>query len=181
MFEELQMVLRCCERLVEELAPAEGEPDAVRVEGLWTTALLSYGRCFTAGTAGVGLTEADLTEAQPNGDVVEWHRILLQLRDHQADPVDNPRERFSVGVTQDDETRAATGVAITSTRQPLVDDLTVRQTGAIAYALSALVNARIETLQETVFEELKSLTKDDLDKLDRLDVAPTVEDPASGS
>ena len=44
-FEDLQTVLRCCERLVTELA-AEGEPDPVVVEAVWTTALLSYARCF---------------------------------------------------------------------------------------------------------------------------------------
>ena len=47
-----------------------------------------------------------------------------------------------------DANGAASGVAITSARQPLVDDLTVRQTGAIAYALSGLVNERIEAQQQ---------------------------------
>ena len=36
-FEDLQTVLRCCERLVTELA-VEGEPDPVVVEAVWTTA-----------------------------------------------------------------------------------------------------------------------------------------------
>ncbi len=175
-FEDLQMVLRCCERLVEELAPAEGEPDAVPVEAVWTMALLSYARCFIAGAGGVALTEEDLTTAQPAGDVIEWHKLLLQLRDHQTDPAVNPRERFSVGVTQD-AGGAASGVAITSARQPLVDDLTVRQTGAIAYALSALVNSRIEAQQEQVFEELKSLSKADLERFDPVDVAQPTASP----
>ncbi|MEP6815324.1 MAG: hypothetical protein ABI873_07230 [Marmoricola sp.] len=169
-FEDLQMVLRCCERLVQDLAPAEGQPDVVPVEAVWTMALLSYARCFTAGEAGVALTEEDLKTAQPSGDVLEWHQVLLQLRDHYTDPSANPRERFSVGATQD-ASGAATGVAITSARQPLVDDLTVRQTGAIAYALSSLVNGRIEAQQEQVFAELKNLTKADLDKLSQLDLA----------
>ena len=78
--------------------------------------------------------------------MLEWHRLLLQLRDHYADPAVNPRERFSVGVAQDAH-GTPSGVAITSARQPLVDDLTVRQTGAIAYALSGLVNERIESRQ----------------------------------
>jgi hypothetical protein len=175
MFEDLQMVLRCCERLVEELAPGDGRsgqdrPDDVPVEAVWTMALLSYSRCFTAGDAAAALTEEDLRTAQPTGDVLEWHRVLLQLREHYTDPAANPRERVSVGVTQD-ASGAPTGVAITSARQPLVDDLTVRQTGAIAYALSGLVNGRIEAQQEKVFEELKSLSKGDLERLDALDVA----------
>ena len=75
--------------------------------------------------------------------MLEWHKVLLELRDHYADPAVNPRERFTVGVTQD-ASGPPSGVAITSVRQPLVDDLTVRQTGAIAYALSGLVDGRIE-------------------------------------
>ncbi len=174
-FEDLQMVLRCCERLVAELA-AEGDPDGVLVEAVWTMALLSYARCFSTGKGDVALTEDDLTGVQPTGDVLEWHKVLLQLRDHHTDPSANPRERFTVGVTQDDG-GVASGVAITSARQPLVDDLTVRQTGAICYALSGLVNGRIEAQQEKVFAELKSVSAEDLERLDPLDVAQPATSP----
>ena len=173
-FEDMQTVLRCCERLVTELA-AGGEPDEVVVEAVWATALLSYARCFSAAEEGVALTEDDLNATQTSGEVLEWHRLLLQLRDHYADPAVNPRERFSVGVAQD-ANGAPSGVAITSARQPLVDDLTVRQTGAIAYALSGLVNERIESRQQQVFDDLKELSKEDLDKLVPLDVSA----PAAG-
>ncbi len=168
-FEELQTVLGCCERLITELA-VEGEPDPIVVEAVWATALLSYARCFSATEQGVALSEDDLTATHPGGEVVEWHRLLLQLRDHYADPAVNPRERFSVGVAQDAD-GTASGVAITSARQPLVDDLTVRQTGAIAYALSGLVNERIESRQRQVRDDLLGWSKEDLDKLDPLDVA----------
>ena len=130
-FDDLQTVLRCCERLVEELE-GDGETDEVVVEAVWTTALLSYGRCFTATGEGVALSEDDVRTTHTNGDeVVKWHRLLRSLRDHYADPAVNPRERFSVGVTQAED-GSASGVGITSARQPLVDELTVRQTGAIA-------------------------------------------------
>ena len=33
--------------------------------------------------------------------MLDWHKVLLRLRDHYADPAANPRERFTVGVTQD--------------------------------------------------------------------------------
>jgi hypothetical protein len=170
-FEELQVVLRCCERLVAELAVSSADgPDEVVVEAVWTMALLSYARCFSdGGGTSKRLDVADLTTVQPQPGVTEWHQILLQLRDHYADPATNPRERFTVGVTQD-AGGAASGVAITSVRQPLVDDLTVRQTGAIAYALSGLVNTRIEAQQQKVSEELKLRSRVYLDKLERLDL-----------
>jgi hypothetical protein len=172
-FEDLQTVLRCCERLVSALTAADkgAEPDDVLLEAVWTMALLSYGRCFSAGGARpAALTEDDVTTAQPSGDVLSWHRVLMQLRDHQADATANPREQFSVAVAQDGD-GAATGVAITSVRQPLVDDITVRQTGAIAFALSGLVNERIAVQQQHVFEELRAISRQDLDRLPELDVA----------
>lgn len=173
-FEDLQTVLRCCERLVSELAGTDGEPDDVTVEAVWTMALLSYARCFSAGPAGTALTEDDLTATLPEADVLNWHTVLLELRNHYADPTTNPRERFSVGVAQDPD-GAASGVAVTSARQPLVDELTVRQTGAIAYALTGVLDNRITAQQKEVFGEVKNTAKADLEKLAVLDVAETDE------
>jgi hypothetical protein len=170
-FEDLQTVLRCCERLVSELrVDPGGEVDDVVVEGVWTVALLSYARCFTSDGTGTTLTENDLTETLSNDHVATWHKVLMQLRDHHGDPKANPRERFSVGVSQDDD-GAAAGIAITSARQPLVDDVTVRQTGAIAFAMSRLVNDRIVEAQAKVFDEVRDSPKADLDRLELLDVA----------
>jgi hypothetical protein len=168
-FDDLQMVLRCCERLVTEIADRDTGSDVV-VEGVWTLALSSYGRCFAAHRDGAVLTEGDVTAAQPGDAALEWHQVLLRLRDHHTDPVANPRERFTVGVAQDPG-GAASGIAITSARQPQVDDLTVRQAGATAYALSGLVNERIEAQQVEVFRAVKDATPADLEKLDRLDLA----------
>jgi len=169
-FEELQIVLRCCERLVTELGPGL-PPDPVVVEGVWTMALLSYARCFVQRGAAAPLGEDELTTVQPESDVLDWHKVLLQLREHYSDPTNSPRERFTVAVTQDAD-GAASGVAITSLKQPLVDEVTVRQLGAIAYALSNLVNDRIEAQQLLVSGELETVSREDLEKLDRLDVAP---------
>lgn len=194
-FEDLQTALRCCERLVSELtAPStpvgrggEGEhplragpPDDVLVEALWTLALLSYARCFRLGIdpeTGSGLTEDDVAATHPESEVLEWHAVLLRLRDHYADVAVNPREQFSVGVAQDTVGRAS-GVAVTSNRQPLVDDVTVRQMGAIAYALSVVVDTRIAKAQSTLFDNVKDVPGRDLDKLEPLEVAAS--DPAEG-
>ncbi len=173
-FEDMQTVLRCCEQLVGLLAAGSEDADPVVVEAVWTTALLSYARCFAVRDPGAALSEDDLTAALENDEVLNWHKVLVQLRDHYADTSTNPRERFSVGVAQD-AAGAAGGVAITSARQPLVDDLTVRQTGAIAFALSGLLNDRIAAGQQKVFDEVKTLSKEDLESLDRLDVAQPVE------
>jgi len=169
-FEELQTVLRCCERLVTEVA-GRTHPDEVVVEGVWTMALLSYARSFAERRTGATLTEEDLTSAEPETEVLKWHKVLLHLRDQHTDPVASPRERFTIAVTQGDD-GAASGVAITSARQPMVDEVTVRQTGAIAYALSELVDKRIEAQQLVVFEELKGASKADLEKLETVELSP---------
>lgn len=167
MADDLQVVLRCCERLLAELGA--DRPDDLVVEALWTTALLSYGRCFHDAGRGMVLTEDDLRATSLQGDVVGWHKVLRQLRKHYAAPVVNPRERFSVGVAQDGS-GAASGVAITSARQPMLDDVTVRQTGALAYELTLVVERRIGEQQERVLTAAKGMATQELNDLPLVDV-----------
>lgn len=170
MFEDLQSVLLCCERLVSELDTSDGEPDGLLVEALWTTAMLSYARCFSTVRKGVGLTEDDIKNLSLQGDVLEWHKVLRKLRKHYSDPSQNPREAFSVGIAQDEQGQPG-GVAITSTRQPIVDEQTVRQTGAIAYELSKLVDQRIGEHQERVLNAAQSMSTTELEQLPVIDVS----------
>ena len=165
-FDDLQAVLLCCERLVKELAVPE--PDPVLVESLWTTALLSYTRCFAPGGRGMGLTESDVEGLGLEGEVLAWHRMLRQLKKHYADPAVNPRETFEVGVAVADGTPQ--GVAITSTRQELPDTISVHQTGAIAYSLSQLVDKRIGEHQGTVLDGAKALSPAELETLDEVEL-----------
>jgi hypothetical protein len=164
-FEELQTVLGCCERLV-----ATPPPDPLVAESLWTTALLSYARCFAPGPHGMGLTEQDVAATELEGAVGDWHGLLLRMRDHYADPALDPRERFSVGVSRDTGGSPA-GVAVTSVRQPLPDEVTVRQTGALAYALLHLVDERIGAQQERVFAAASAMTPSELDALPEVDLS----------
>lgn len=165
-FNDLQTVLRCCERLVRELA---GRPDDVVVEGVWTTALISYARCFTGGARGMNLTEDDVRSISLPGEVLEWHKVLRRLRKHYTDPATNPRERFEVGAATDAEGSVG-GIAITSTPQPPLDEVTVRQTGALAYQLSELVDRRITEHQERVLAAANALSAADLRRLDLIEV-----------
>ncbi|MCU1693537.1 MAG: hypothetical protein JWM64_2628 [Frankiales bacterium] len=177
LFEDVQTTLRCCERLIAVL-DATTEPDDLALEAYWTTAVLSYARCFAPGERGTGLTEDDVTATGLAGDVVGWHRTLLQLRDRYADPVVNPRESFSVGAAQD-RTGHAEGVALTSARQAGVDELTVRQTGAVAYALSRLVDERLVAQQGVVFTAVAAMARPALDVLPLLHVAVPEDAPGA--
>ncbi|MQA63008.1 MAG: hypothetical protein GEU86_16295 [Actinophytocola sp.] len=172
-FDDLQTVLRCCERLLGELRAAEqAEPDDLVLEAVWTTAVLSYTRCFADSDHGERLAETDVTATALQGDVLAWHRVLVQLRRHYAD-VDNPRERFAVGTTLDAD-GTPNGIAVTSAPQPRLDDVTIRQTGALAYELSKIVNQRIDACQAQVLATASTMPAADLAKLPRIDVAVSI-------
>ena len=167
-FEELKVVLGCCEQLLTEVGKGENASQ-VTVEGLWTTALLCYHRCFNEGKRGQGLTEQDLAETGLEGELVEWHRMLGRMREHFIDQAKNPREVFTVGVTQNAD-GTPSGVAIMSTVSPELDELTVRQTGGIAYALSQLVDRRIKNQQEVVLSAAQKMGAAGLNKLPEVEL-----------
>jgi hypothetical protein len=171
-FEDLQTVLRCCERLMAALASPGpgGPPDDLAVEAYWKEAVLAYGRCFATGARGQQLTPDDLAGVGLPGDVPGWHRTLTQLQQRYQDVSTSASETFSVGVARDDTGRA-TGVALTSARAPMVDEVTVRQTGAVAFELSRIVDDRMGELQRTLFAHVLELSGDELDRLPLLDVA----------
>ena len=167
-FDDLQFTLKCCERLVAELA--HPRVDAVLVEALWVSALNSYARCFRTGDRGLGLTVADVKATEVPGEVAEWHALLGRIRDFSIDGPVNPRETYAVGVSQS-ASGAAEGIVITSAARPLVDDVTVRQTGRLAFELSRLVDERIKEHQQKVFEAAARMTSAQLGALPAIEVA----------
>ncbi len=159
-FEDLQYVLRCCEHLVSALG--SGDADPALVEALWTGALIGYTRCFS-GRASV-LTDADLDTLELDGNVGDFHSMVKKLRDHYASRHLNPRESFTIGAAQSNDGRP-TGVAVVSTPRPLVDDITVRLLGRVAYALSGLLDRRMQDSQARVLEAAGTLTPVQLSRL----------------
>lgn len=166
-FEDLQYVLRCCEHLVTALGspdtgPVRVDTDTALVEALWTGALVGYVRCFS-GRAAV-LTEDDLAQLELDGDVADFHAMVKKLRDHYASRHVNPRESFTIGAAQANDGRP-TGVAVVSTPRPIVDDTTVRLLGRVSYALSGLVDARMQETQNRVLGAAGAMTPTELGKL----------------
>jgi hypothetical protein len=166
-FEELQYVLRCCEHLVTALAapttgPARVDADPALVEALWTGALIGYVRCFSGRSA--VLTDTDLAELGLDGDVADFHAMVKKLRDHYASRHVNPRESFAIGAAQANDGRP-TGIAVVSTPRPPVDETTVRLLGRVAYALSGLMDKRMQECQQQVLQEAADLSPTDLSRL----------------
>jgi hypothetical protein len=132
------------------------------VEALWTGALVGYTRCFS-GRSGV-LTDDDLGKLELDGDVREFHGMVKKLRDHYASRHVNPRESFTIGAAQANDGKP-TGVAVVSAPRPLVDDTTVRLLGRVAYALSGLLDARMQETQARVLATAGNLSPAQLSKL----------------
>lgn len=166
-FEDLQYVLRCCEHLVTalnspETGPVRVDTDTALVEALWTGALIGYVRCFSGRTE--ILAEKDLDDLGLDGDVGDFHAMVKKLRDHYASRHVNPRESFTIGAAQSNDGKP-TGIAVISTPRPIVDDTTVRLLGRVAYALSGLIDARMQETQNRVLGEAGKLTPLELSRL----------------
>src|ERR1700712_5254346 len=101
-YDDLQTVLRCCERLMSVLGDEREGPDDVGIEALWTMALLSYARGFSDDDGPAPLSEDDLSAPGEEAEALRAHRALLQLRNRYADPSRNPRESYTVGIAQDE-------------------------------------------------------------------------------
>ena len=168
-FDDLQFVLQCCERLMAELG--RKKRDAVLTEALWVAALSSYMRCFRTGDRGMSLTKDDLSATNLKGKVLEWHKLLGKLRDFYVEGVTNPREMFSAGVAQSTE-GAAQGIVITSVPQPNLDETTVQQTGRLAFELSRVVDERIKEQQQKVFQAAEKMSVASLNQLPAIEVSP---------
>jgi hypothetical protein len=169
-YDDLQTVLRCCERLMAMLDDDRDVPEDVGVEALWTLALLSYSRCFAKGEGGAALSTEDLAGADDDAEVVRWHQVMLHLRDHHADRTRNPRETYTVGIAQDGS-GAVNAVAVTSVRTPQLDVAAVRRLGAMAFPLCAVIDGRIDPLQKTILANTRRLAREKLDRLALVEVA----------
>ena len=168
--EELAKVAGCCEQILTLSSQERTSTRDLLVQALWTTALISYRRCFCTEERTAALSTDDLADTNLRGDVLQWHNTLEKLHEHYVDTRLNPREDFVAGAAQDAEGRA-NGVAVTSTPQPELDDTTVRQTGQLAVELGRIVDERLSTRQQALYESARSMSPQDLASLPRIQVS----------
>ena len=138
-------MLRCCELLVGRLAArrrraADGRPGASRRS--WTTALLSYARCFSrawdGGTAGAPARSPRTTwpPRSPAPRCSSGTGSSCGCATTTPTRSVNPRERFSVGVAQDADGAASGRGDHLDPAAPGRRRSRCARLGAIAYALS---------------------------------------------
>lgn len=169
-FDELQTALHCCELLLPAGARESRATDPIEREALWTTALLSYARCFATGAGTARLTDREVSSTPLQGEVIQWHKMLLRLCARFADGEHSPRGQFSVGAATGAEGEVQ-AITITSTDPGVLDEQTIRQTGALALELSKLLDARIESQQQQLLDETAKLARDRLQALPLISIS----------
>jgi hypothetical protein len=180
---DLQFVMECCKRLLTELEKPAEERDAVVPLALWSSALVSYGRCFS-GNQRFGLTEADVSSLPLRGEVVKYHKWVLSERNkltkHSADPFEAAKVGAALTAPGAAPQRVE-GVSVLSLSRVLVDLTGVRQLGGLASELAKQTADQAKTQQDAVLADAQRLGPDELSKLPPLQPhAPDGEDSEDG-
>jgi hypothetical protein len=171
---DLLFVRECCGRLLQLLDSTEGEPDSVFVEALWTAALVGYSRCFKDGKREYRLQTRDIAALPLEGEVVEFHQLMLDLRDKHIAHSVNPFEQIVVGAMLsplDAPNRQVEGISTLMGRLVVVDRNAVWQLGNLAHAMATAVAEKVEKQTAIVLAETQAL---DIDALYRLPEARIV-------
>ncbi|HEY1643528.1 MAG TPA: hypothetical protein VGG35_22870 [Streptosporangiaceae bacterium] len=171
---DLQFVMDCCKRLLSELARPEDEQEPVIPQALWSAALVAYARCFGEGKR-YGLTSDDIRSLPLQGEVLKYHKWVIEQRNqvtrHPADPFDAAR----VGATlspPDARPRKVAGIAIMTMSHVLVDDMGVRQLGALASELARQTAEKAKPQQDVVLADTQKMDIDHLYELPQLRTRP---------
>ena len=179
--QDLQFVMESCRRLLAELARPESERDAVVPLALWSSAVVSYARCFSSGQR-FGLTTEDLLSLPLQGEVLKFHKWVIEERNrhtrHSADPFEVARVGVALA-NRDGAKRQIKGITVLATRHVLVDDTGVRQLGGLASELAKQTAERARAQQDVVLAAAQKLDLDRLYELPALPVGPD-DKPAEG-
>jgi hypothetical protein len=168
---DLQFVMESCRRLLTELATPEDERDAVIPLALWSAALVAYARCFSSGKR-FGLTAQDVEDLPLEGEVLKFHKWVIEERNRHTRHSANPFEGARVGLAlaAPPARQRIEGVAVLSASHVLVDDTGVRQLGGLASELARQTADRARTQQDVVVGDAQKL---DLAKLYELPPLPS--------
>jgi hypothetical protein len=171
---DLQFVMDCCKRLLTELAAPEADRDPLAPPALWSAALVAYGRCFGEGKQ-FGLTLDDVRSLPLQGEVMKYHKWVLDERNKQTRHPADPFEAARVGAAlapPDAPARRVEGIAIMSMSHVLVDDMGVRQLGALASELARQTAEQAKPQQDAVLADAQQMDLEDLYQLPQLRTRP---------
>jgi hypothetical protein len=175
---DLQFVMECCKRLLTELAKPEDGRDPVVPQALWSSALVAYARCFGKGKR-LGLTSEDVSGLPLEGEVMKYHKWLLEERDRTVNHAANPFEAVKIGAVlspRDGFNRKLKGIAILPVSHVLVDETGVRQLGGLASELAKQAAAKAQAQQDAVLADAQKLSIESLDALPLLQLLTPAEE-----
>jgi hypothetical protein len=165
--QDLQFVMDCSKRLLTELARPEDDRDPVVPQSLWSAALIAYARCFGKGKR-FGLSTEDVRTLPLRGEVMKYHKWVMQERDKLTVHPANPFDAAKVGAAlspPDRAERRVEGIVILSASHVLVDETGVRQLGGLASELAKQTAEKAQAQQDSVLADAQQLNKDSLYKL----------------
>jgi hypothetical protein len=164
---DLQFVMDCCKRLLTELAKPQEDRDGVVPQALWSSALVAYARCFSAGRR-AGLAVDDVQNLPLQGAVMKFHTWVIGECDKLTAPPADPFETARIGAAlapPGRKQRRVEGIAIFSASRVLIDVIGVRQLGGLASELAKQTAQKAEKQQDTVLADAQQLDMDTLYEL----------------
>lgn len=157
--QDLQFVMDCCKRLLAELGRPEEDRDGVVPLALWSSALITYARCFGQGRRS-GLAVEDVRNLPLQGAVMKFHEWVIDERDkvteHPADPFAAAKIGAVLSPAKQKERRIE-GIAIFSTSRVLIDVTGVRQLGGLASELAKQTAGKAQRQQDSVLSDAQRL------------------------
>ena len=172
--QDLQFVMDCCKRLLAELAKPADDQDLIVALALWSAALVAYARCFSKGSQ-FGLDTDDVRSLPLRGAVMKFHAWAIDERRKLTVHPGKPFTAAKVGAALSSGGEGGdqvAGIAIMSANRVLVDDIGVRQLGALASELAKQIAQKARDQEDVVLAEARRLSPDNLARLAPLRPGP---------
>lgn len=172
--QDLQFVMDCCKRLLNELAKPEDDRDPLLPLALWSSAVMAYARCFGKGKR-FGLTTEDVKNLPLQGAVMKFHQWVLEERDKLTAHAPDPAAKAKVGAAlspPSQKDRRVEGIVIYAASHVVVEDVGVRQLGGLASELAKHTAEKAQEQQDIVLKEAQQLNLDQLYELPPLGTWP---------
>ena len=178
--QDLQFVMDGCKRLLAELAKPEEERDPLLPLAIWSSAVVTYTRCFSKGKR-FGLTTEDVQKLPLHGAVMKFHKWILEERNkmtaHSANPFEIAKVAAALTPAEKDKRRVE-GIVIYATSHIVIDDVGVRQLGGLASELAKQTAEKAQEQQDVVLKDAQKLSLESLYKLPPLRTLGEAEDPS---
>lgn len=161
-FQDLAFVVGVLKRLKQ--LPQKNSKDRILIESLWTTALISYIRCFSTGKR-FGLSENIFKNKELKGDPVGCHRYYKNLRDKHVAHSVNPFEQVAVDIELsplNSSKQEVLGVAVLSQKLICPDIEGVETLLRLALIAKEEVRKRAKEYETKVLEVAKGAPIDSL-------------------